>query len=80
LDNGVLQAVDAGSSISQWARIKPGTPNIQPSTCATTRSGGVRSGFRKTARLPSRSARDSQAAMLKASRWSAGRVRLRETC
>ena len=34
------------------------------------RSGGVSSGFRNAARLPFRSARDSQAAMLKASCWS----------
>ncbi len=33
------------------------TPNIHPSTCATARSGGVRSGLRNAARLPSRSAR-----------------------
>jgi len=45
-------------------RIKPGTPSIQPSTCATARSGGVRSGLRKAARLPSWSTRESQAAML----------------
>ena len=40
------------------------TPNIHPSTCATVHSGGVRSGLRNAARLPSRSARESQAAML----------------
>jgi hypothetical protein len=44
------------------SRIKPGAPKIQPSTCATARSGGVSSGFRNAARLPLRSARDSQAA------------------
>jgi hypothetical protein len=45
------------------ARIKPERPNIQPSTCASVRAGGERSGLRKAVRLPSRSARDSQAAM-----------------
>ena len=52
------------------SRIKPGTPKIQPSTCATVRSGSVSSGFRNAARLPFRSARDSQAAMQNASCWS----------
>jgi hypothetical protein len=56
------------------ARIKPGTPNIQPSTCATVRSGRVRLGFRNAARLPSRSARESQAAMEYASCWSGVRA------
>ena len=39
------------------------TPRIHPSTLATLRSGGVRFGSRNPARLPSLSARDSQAAM-----------------
>jgi hypothetical protein len=47
--------------------MKQGTPKIQPSTCACVRSGGDKSGFRNAAGLPSRSARESQAAMLKAS-------------
>src|ERR1035437_9174216 len=38
------------------------------------RSGGERSGLRKAARLQSRSARGSQAAILKASCWSPGRA------
>ena len=48
-------------------RSTPGTPNIHPSTCATVRSDGVRLGFRRSTRSPRRSARDNQAAMLKAS-------------
>ena len=39
------------------------TPRIHPSTLATLRSGGVRFGSRNPATLPSRLARDSQAAM-----------------
>ena len=40
------------------------TPKIHPSTCATARSGGVSSGLRNAASVPSWSARESQAAML----------------
>ena len=57
--------------------LKPGTPNIQSSTCASVRSWGVRSGFRKAARLPSRSARASQAAMRRADRACGFRGRSR---
>jgi hypothetical protein len=39
------------------------TPKIQPSTCAIVRSDAVGEGFRNVARLPSRSACESQAAM-----------------
>ena len=47
-----------------FSRIKPGTPNIQPSICATVRSADERSGLSKAPRLPFRSARESQAGLL----------------
>ena len=53
-----------GARPARFLCLSYATPNIQPSTCATARSGGVRSGIRNAARLPSRSARESQAAML----------------
>ena len=40
------------------------TPNIRPSTWATVRSAGVMAGLRNAARLPSRSAPESQPTML----------------
>jgi hypothetical protein len=50
------------SIVNQAARKLPETPSIQPSTSATVRSDSVKSGLKNAARLPSRSARDSQAA------------------
>lgn len=47
-----------------WPKVYQPTPNIQPSICATVFSGGVKLGFRNAARLPSRSARESHAAIL----------------
>ncbi len=49
---------------ADWPKGHQPTPNIQPSTCATVLSGGVKLGFRNAARPPSWSARESQAAML----------------
>jgi len=58
-------------AFSTWFRLnQAGTPNIQPSTCASMRSEGERLGFRNAERVPSSSARESHAAMLKASCWS----------
>ena len=40
------------SSRPSAVRIKPGTPRIQPSTCASVRSAGERLGLRNAASLP----------------------------